>query len=242
MLNERQRFILDAVLREFIDTAEPVSSNWLSEHLSLDLSPATIRNELKELEKAGFLMHPHVSSGCTPTDQGYRIFVDDFLPELILNFKDSDFFLEAENIDKLLSQVVSEIAKLTKNVAVGISPIKKVYYTGVANLLKQPEFKDAQKSSQIVEILEDLPQLLDLFSQVPLDTKSQVTIGKESSSAKGGSASGGKTGIQECGIIRTFFGPKNFRGVLAVIGPKRMRYDYNQAILNQFAKALESRL
>lgn len=232
MLNERQRFILDAVLREFIDTAEPVSSNWLSEHLSLDLSPATIRNELKELEKAGFLMHPHVSSGCTPTDQGYRIFVDDFLPELILGFEDSGFFSGTENIGELLPQMVSEIAKLTKNIAVGISPTKKVYYTGVANLLKQPEFKDAQKSSQIVEILEDLPQLLDLFSQVPLDTKSQVTIGKESS----------KTGIQECGIIRTYFGPKNLRGVLAVIGPKRMRYDYNQAILNQFAKALESRL
>lgn len=240
MLDERQKFILNAVLREFIDTALPVSSKWLSEHCSLDLSSATIRNELKQLEKEGFLMHPHISSGCVPTDQGYRTFVDEFLPELILNFEDSNFFLEAKNIDELLAQAVSEIAKLTKNIAVGISPTKKFYYTGIANLLKQPEFKDAKKSSQIVEILEDIPQLLDLFSQVPLDTKSQVTIGKESSSAKGGSV--GKEGIQECGIIRTYFGPKNFQGILAIIGPKRMRYDYNQAILKQFAKALESRI
>ncbi len=232
MLSDRQKFIFNAVLREFIDTAEPVSSGWLSEHSNLDLSSATIRNELKGLEKEGFLMHPHTSSGCAPTDQGYRIFVDDFLPELILDFEDSDFFIEAKNIDELLSQAVSEIAKLTKNIAIGISPTKKIYYTGIANLLKQPEFKDAKKSSQIVEILEDLPQLLNLFSQVPSDTKSQVTIGGESS----------QEGIQKCGIIRTLFGPKELQGILAIIGPKRMRYDYNQAILNQFARALESRI
>ncbi len=231
-MDERQRGILRVLIGEYVDTAEPVSSDWLSRHLDLELSPATIRNELHALELAGYLMHPHTSAGRIPTDKGYRLFVDQFLPELILDFEGQFQPKESENFDGFLNDAVKVIAKLTQCIAVGISPNKKVYYTGIANLLKQPEFKDSKKSAQIVEILEDLPQLLDLFKKVPADTKSQVLIGKESS----------QEGTQECSILVTYFGNGNDRGMLGVIGPKRMRYNYNRAILKHFAKALEAQL
>ncbi len=232
-MDERQREILKALIGEYVDTAEPVGSEWLSENINLDLSPATIRNELHALELAGYLMHPHPSAGRIPTDKGYRLFVDQFLPELILDFENQFRLKEKENenedFDSFLNEAVRVIAKLTQCIAIGISPHKRVYYTGIANLLKQPEFKNSKKAAQIVEILEDFSQLLDLFKKIPADTKSQILIGKETS----------KEEIRECSILVTYFGDGDSEGMLGVIGPKRMRYDYNQAILKHFARALE---
>ncbi len=75
-LDDRKAQLLRAVVREFIQTAEPVGSRALAERYSLGISSATIRNELAALEEQGFLSHPHTSAGRVPTDQGYRYYVD----------------------------------------------------------------------------------------------------------------------------------------------------------------------
>jgi len=75
-LDERKARLLQAVVREFIQTAEPVGSKALADRYSLGISPATIRNELAALEEQGFLSHPHTSAGRVPTDRGYRFYVD----------------------------------------------------------------------------------------------------------------------------------------------------------------------
>ena len=75
-LDERKGRLLRAVVRDFIQTAEPVGSKTLAERYSLGVSTATIRNELAALEQAGYLTHPHTSAGRIPTDLGYRFYVD----------------------------------------------------------------------------------------------------------------------------------------------------------------------
>jgi heat-inducible transcriptional repressor len=75
-LDERKARLLQVVVREFIQTAEPVGSKALAGRYSLGISPATIRNELAALEEQGFLSHPHTSAGRVPTDRGYRFYVD----------------------------------------------------------------------------------------------------------------------------------------------------------------------
>src|SRR3954447_8173298 len=70
------RKILYAAVTEYIATGEPVGSRKLARRYGLDVSPATIRNELADLEEAGYLMQPHTSAGRIPTDQGFRAFVD----------------------------------------------------------------------------------------------------------------------------------------------------------------------
>ncbi len=74
-LTERQRLILALVVRDYTETAEPVGSKRLVEHYKLDLSPATIRNEMAELTEMGYLRQPHTSAGRVPTEEGYRYFV-----------------------------------------------------------------------------------------------------------------------------------------------------------------------
>ena len=76
MLDERKAAILSAVVREYIETAQPVGSGRVASAPGIDVSPATVRNELAALEEAGYLIQPHTSAGRIPTDRGYRFFVD----------------------------------------------------------------------------------------------------------------------------------------------------------------------
>lgn len=76
MLDERKAAILSAVVREYIETAQPVGSGRVASAPGIDVSPATVRNELAALEESGYLIQPHTSAGRIPTDRGYRFFVD----------------------------------------------------------------------------------------------------------------------------------------------------------------------
>ena len=76
MLDDRKAAILQAVVEEYIQTAQPVGSSHLSRHTHLAVSSATVRNEMNQLERDGYLAQPHTSAGRVPTDKGYRFFVD----------------------------------------------------------------------------------------------------------------------------------------------------------------------
>ena len=75
-LNERKRQILRAITNDYIDTAEPVGSRTIARRYGLGVSPATIRNEMADLEEDGYLQQPHTSAGRIPSDKGYRFYVD----------------------------------------------------------------------------------------------------------------------------------------------------------------------
>lgn len=81
MLSERQSRILELVIREYVETASPVGSQLIYRKHQLKASPATIRNEMAELEQQGYLTHPHTSSGRVPTDRGYRFYVGSLMRE-----------------------------------------------------------------------------------------------------------------------------------------------------------------
>ena len=78
-LNERKLKILQAIIGDFITTAEPVGSRTLSKKYDLGVSPATIRNEMADLEEMGFLTHPHTSAGRVPSQKAYRLYVNEIM-------------------------------------------------------------------------------------------------------------------------------------------------------------------
>src|SRR5215217_4490154 len=78
-LTDRERRVLEAVIRTYVQTAEPAGSRTLSRRFGLGVSPATIRNTMSDLEEKGFLFHPHTSAGRIPTDKAYRVYVDSIL-------------------------------------------------------------------------------------------------------------------------------------------------------------------
>ncbi len=124
MLDERKKRILQAIIDEYISTAEPVSSGALVQKYGLDCSSATIRNEMAELEKGGYLDKPHTSSGRVPSAQGYRLYVDELL-------KEDDISLEEiRYIQSKLETRVNEIEELTKIATNTLSEV--THYTSVS--------------------------------------------------------------------------------------------------------------
>ncbi|MEL7568882.1 MAG: heat-inducible transcription repressor HrcA, partial [Dehalobacterium sp.] len=78
-LSERKLRILQAIVGDFIRSAEPIGSRTLSKKLDMNISPATIRNEMSDLEEMGFLTHPHTSAGRVPSDKAYRLYVNNLM-------------------------------------------------------------------------------------------------------------------------------------------------------------------
>ncbi len=123
MLDDRKKKVLQAIVEEYINTAEPVSSNALISKYGLECSSATIRNEMADLEKKGLLDKMHTSSGRIPSAKGYRYYVDELL-------KDDNISLEeVKYISDKLETKVNEIEDLTKITANTISEI--THYTTV---------------------------------------------------------------------------------------------------------------
>ncbi len=124
MLDDRKKEILQAVIDEYINTAEPVSSATLVTKYGLNYSSATVRNELAELEDKGYLDKTHASSGRVPSEKGYRFYVDELM-------KDDDITLEEiKYIQSKLSTKVNEIEELTKIATTTLSEV--THYTTVA--------------------------------------------------------------------------------------------------------------
>ena len=117
MLNDRKKKILQAIVEEYIETAEPVSSNTIVNKYNVDLSSATIRNEMAELESNGYLDKPHTSAGRVPSAKGYRFYVDELI-------KDDNISLEEiKYIQSKLETKVNELEDLTKIATDTISEI-----------------------------------------------------------------------------------------------------------------------
>ena len=124
MLNERQRQVLQAIIEEYINTAEPVSSGTIVENYNLGYSSATIRNDMAELEKEGYIEKPHTSSGRVPSAKGYRFYVDELLNDENISLDEIQF------IKNKLETKVNEIEELTKIATNTLSEI--THYTTVA--------------------------------------------------------------------------------------------------------------
>lgn len=112
-LSPRKQHILRAVIRDYILTAEPVGSRTLSKKYDLGLSPATIRNELSDLEEEGLLRQPHTSAGRVPSDHGYRVFVDSLMEREALPADKAEAFARAQLSGGDIPDLLQQTAKMT---------------------------------------------------------------------------------------------------------------------------------
>jgi len=123
-LDDRKKRVLQAIIEEHINTAEPVSSSTIVEHYGLEYSTATIRNDMVELEQMGYLEKPHTSAGRIPSAKGYRLYVDELLNDEKISLE------EIQYIKSRLETKMNEIEELTKITTNTLSEI--THYTTVA--------------------------------------------------------------------------------------------------------------
>ncbi len=126
-LSERQKTLLLLIIRDYIDSAQPVGSKRLAEHYHLNLSPATIRNEMAALTEMGYLRQPHTSAGRVPTEEGYRHFVSEMmqeaeLPETVKHTISHQFYQSRPELDQWMTLAASILANQSQGVSVISAP------------------------------------------------------------------------------------------------------------------------
>src|SRR5829696_7998962 len=128
-LSRRERRVLEAVIRSYVETAEPAGSRTLSRRFGLGVSPATIRNTMSDLEEKGFLFHPHTSAGRIPTNKAYRLYVDSLLSLPPVKPVDTDRLAEeitagnsSSPIETILRRAAQTLGVLTQELGVALGP------------------------------------------------------------------------------------------------------------------------
>ena len=123
-LDERKRKILNAIIRNYLDTGEPVGSRTISKYSDLNLSSATIRNEMSDLEELGYILQPHTSAGRIPSDKGYRFYVDNLILEKDREVTEmKEFMIEhTERVEQVLKQMAKTLATNTNYTAMITAP------------------------------------------------------------------------------------------------------------------------
>ncbi len=227
-MNTRQAKLLSAIIDQFIQTAEPVGSLNLILSKEFNVSFATLRNEMRLLCQEGFLEQPHVSAGRIPTPKGYRMYVQEMIEptrELQKAQKSFDRLKDQYIKRKDQERVYESIALLSHmipHVAFATVPHKDMmYYLGLANTLRQPEFvQSPEMATGVVEALES--GLSEALSLAELDNEVRAYIGDEHILPQ----------IQSCSMLVTRYDLRGTHGAIGILGPMRMDYAYNTAALN----------
>lgn len=333
-MEPRKRAILKAVVHEFTESAIPVGSQVLASRYFLNLSSATIRNELSNLGDLGYLIQPHTSSGRIPSDLGYRYFVDFLMESASVTPQVAEYITEQirsapADGQAFVERVAMVVATVTQNASVVTAPhgprarlkhldlvslepqavllillmegnllrqeviefsvpigqealthlahriladlsgrdrdaiaehigalsagperevLERIHdlldkfeqgaetlvvHDGVRNLLKQPEFSDANRLQEVLEILEESRHLSALLRELIGESDLQVVIGSEN----------GTEQLRSCTVALTTYGPSGrLKGTLGVVGPTRMQYGQIVGRLGAVARAASERM
>ena len=234
---DRKQEILKAIIKHFIETAEPVGSQTILVSYKFSVSPATIRNDMATLEHEGFIYQPHTSAGRIPTDTGYRLYVDELINveeeraqavQLLKQMKQS---YDLEKLKEKIYDAVSLLARSTDNVSFATLPDnQRTFYLGLSNILRQPEFfADTVRASQVVEVLERHNHFINLLQELDINEQVKIFIGKENIIEQ----------IQSCSLIVTKYKFEGYEGYIGILGPTRMKYAFTQAILEEIKKLLQ---
>jgi len=226
MITERQNQILDCLTREYIKTAEPVGSDFLSKKYNFGLCPSTIRIELQSLIKNGYLEQPHTSAGRIPTDKAYRLLVNKLLEEETRNKKliiekIKDEFKLASELTKYLaeaSSIFSTLHFLNKKLS---------WQAGWEEISKEPEFNNQIFLSEFVNFLDDFEENI---KKLELKPSINVFIGKEIPCSRTNNLS----------LICSRQNFNNYDSLIVLIGPKRMNYNKNIQLMGSLNNFLES--
>lgn len=231
-MTERQQNILSAIVEQYAEVASPVGSSLLAK--AFNVSSATIRAEMAELERMGFIMQPHTSSGRVPTDKGYRFYVNNLTTNsglASLSERRGERALSARvqsagAPEHVIRNAVDTLVELTHNL--GLATIgSQLYISGLSNLFGQPEFAGGLNVQQVAQLLDNLePWLREAAPNEPLS----VYIGQENPIGR----SAGCTLI-----ISRFRSPFSDRSYIGTLGPTRQSYRDVMTLVSRAGRELE---
>ncbi len=230
-MTDRQQKILSAIVEQYAEVASPVGSSLLAR--VFHVSSATIRAEMADLERFGFIMQPHTSAGRVPTDKGYRFYVN----EIINSPHETAPERRAERAlatrvqmggvpEYTIRNAVDTLVQLTQNLAVATIG-NQLYMSGLSNLFGQPEFINGLQVQQVASLLDNLePWLREAAPNEPLS----VYIGSENPIGRSAGCSL---------IISRFRSPFSDHSYIGTLGPTRQSYRDVMLLVRRAGQELE---
>ncbi len=237
MLTQRQENILSRLIKQYVKTAEPVASAFLADFRDLGFSPATIRNELKDLDEKGFVRQPHPSAGRVPTNKGYRYFVDNLMEPAELTSEIAGQIRETIQRNKnrefsaRIYPLLETAARITHSLGFAeITETDSFFTIGFSELTSQPEFEEKSNIIELAKVIDRLNKEAETFeSMIEELDQCRIFIGNESP-------------LCEENISLTAAsapaGSKN-RIIIGLIGSTRINYPLQISIIKEIAKLLE---
>lgn len=230
-MTTRQQQLLFAIVEQYAEVASPVGSSLLAK--VFDVSSATIRAEMAELEREGYITQPHTSAGRVPTDKGYRFYVNNLTDgnDLPPNERRAERALttrvqHAGMPERTIRNAVDTLVELTHNL--GLATIgQQLYMSGLSNLFGQPEFMQKGQVQQVAQLLDNLePWLREAAPNQPLS----VYIGRENPIGRTAGCSL---------IISRFRSPFSDQSYIGVLGPTRQSYRDVMTLVQHAGRELE---
>lgn len=169
MLDERKRKILQAIIEDYIYTAEPIGSRTIARKYGLGVSPATIRNEMADLELSGFLEQPHASAGRIPSAKGYRFYVDCLLAPHHISEHDvtiinSWFQAKARRLEEVFQETAKVLSRMTRNISLVSAP------QTAKSTFKYLQFLPFDAHRVVVVVVTDSGLIENKLLEIPEDT------------------------------------------------------------------------
>ncbi len=228
-ISQRQEFILITLVKEYIKTAQPVSSGFLVDKYKLDISSATTRNEMAELESLNYIYQPHTSAGRVPTPKAYEYYVDNCV--IGKQSKNSSF----KSLDKVFSdsedgfkKTAKAMAEISKNAVFWAFHKNDLYYTGVSNLFIQPEFRQSDVVCDISIVIDRMEEIIsDIFDNLKMGEN--IFIGEQNPFGNFLSS------------VLLKYNYKKHSSIIGILGPVRMDYDKNLGLIRFLKNKLENK-
>lgn len=228
MISDRKKIILRTIIKEYIKNAQPVSSGQLVEKCKLGVSPATVRNDMVELEEEGYIVQPHTSAGRIPTELAYKLELEELNKE-----KNSLKESELSVLNNLFSfeeagskQTAKAIAELSSSAVFWAFHKNDLYYTGLSNLFSQPEFKQSEIVYDVSVVIDHMEEIIDdMFERI--GDGEQILIGSEN-----------PFGAFLSTVLVKYKKDKK-SAIFGIIGLVRMDYAHNLALINYIKSKFE---
>ncbi|MDO9399591.1 MAG: hypothetical protein Q7T79_02825 [bacterium] len=218
-MDKRKILILNTIIKEHIKTGIPVGSEVLVGKYKLDISSATVRNEMAELEELGYIAQPYTSSGRIPTEKAYNFYLENLSKKKLKPTEIENFSKLLKEKDELsFKQVAKELAKVSDSAVFWAFHQNNLYYTGISNLLSQPEFCQTELIYDISKIIDRVDEIINnIFNEI--QEKPQIFVGSTNPFG------------DFCGTILVKYKLKNNVGLFGILGPMRMDYEKNLALV-----------
>lgn len=235
-LTQRQVDILKAIIKEYTDVGEAVGSEILEKKYKLGVSPATIRNEMVELAQKGYLKKNHFSSGRVPSAKGFRFYIKHLMKEKELStieevaYKNS-IWDDRTEVHKLLYHATKVLAARTGLLSITVNETGDIYYSGVANLFNNIEFLQPDLSKTLFRLLDEANFWEGISRQFYKDEEDILyLLGAEDFH---------DPIFEACACVMGEFKTDKVKGIIGVVGPKRMNYDVVIPQVRYFSSLIE---